>query len=437
MNQKIQSFFRFTPSLYFWGNVLIVSGLSISRAMLSIGQICILLAGVLQLLQNPAAFRQIVAKDKMLYVFSLLFILPLLSVFYTTDIGNWKSDLQIKLPFLILPFAYLLQPAFNAKQWATLAFLFVIPHGLIALFSVLDYHFFHLIPQISDKDIMQSGSIKISTGIDHIYFGIFLAYSALLAVVMSFPKNFQMPILPKKWQYVMQFFALLNTALVHFLTTRNGFLTLYVGFGILIAYYIIQNRKFLQGILLLVMLIFLPILVNKTVPTFRARVENTYWDAEQYLRFHRLCDCSLALRFYAWEHTWNIFQQHFFLGTGIADVKNDLLASYNLNDGKLEVAADLLPEELPESPHSQYLEYLAGLGIVGFMLLISMILLPLTDKNPKNIFLYLILGGMATIMLTESFLERQWGIAFFVTFYFLSRKFVHNQINKEGNVINE
>jgi O-antigen ligase len=423
MNQKIQSLFRFTPSLYFWGNVLIVSGLSISRAMLSIGQFLLIFAGILQLFQNPTAFRKILLKNKMLYIFALLFILPLLSGFYTSDIANWKSDLQIKLPFLILPFAYILQPNFNLKQWAILAFLFVIPHGLIALFSVLDYHFFHLIPQITDKNIMQSGSIKISTGIDHIYFGIFLAYSALFAMVMSFPKAFHLPALPKPYSFLMQFFALLNFILTHLLTSRNGFLTLYVGAGILILYYIIRNRKFGYGLALMALLVATPMIVQKTVPTFRARMENTYWDAEQYLRFHRLCDCSLALRFYAWEHTWGIFQQHFFLGTGIADVKKDLMESYNLNDGKLEVAADLTADELPEGPHSQYLEYLAGLGIVGFIALISTLFFPLTDKMPKNIFLYLILGGLATIMLTESFLERQWGIAFFVSFYYLARIF--------------
>src|SRR5690606_28722916 len=44
-------------------------------------------------------------------------LLYALSWFWTADKGEWNAHLQVKLPFVLLPLAFGLLPAFSAKHW--------------------------------------------------------------------------------------------------------------------------------------------------------------------------------------------------------------------------------------------------------------------------------------------------------------------------------
>ncbi|MFN0204168.1 MAG: O-antigen ligase family protein [Bacteroidia bacterium] len=422
--------------LFFLANLLILGGLSVARAPLSIGQMLVVLSAIWFCFQSKK-FPHFWA-DKYALGLMLMFILPFASYFVTEDTETWAKDLRIKLPFLFLPLAYSLAPSLSHLQYRLLALLFVFVHGLIGIVSVVVYY---LKPHAQDF-ILHNGSISMISHIDHIYFGIFLSFSAIWAFWFFVEKYFE-PLKPEDdeeipyiglkgntFRYLMLFFAILNAIIIHFLTSRNGFLALYSGIFAFILYYLVKKRKYLLGATAFLGTALMPFLAYHFVPSFHNRIDISRWDLEQYFVHHTACDCSLTLRLIAWEKTVDIFKKSPIIGTGMADVRKDLLASYSPEKLNMNIAPDLLPNEFLDSPHSQYLEHLAGLGGLGILSLCFALFYPLfMERNSISFPQVAIIAIISAALLTESALERQWGIAFFITFAMLLRKKRSNSFN--------
>ena len=70
--------------------------------------------------------------------------------------------------------------------------------------------------------------------------------------------------------------------------------------------------------------------------------------------------------------------------------------------------------------HNQYIQTFAELGILGFLLLITMLYFTLKKAYQNKDFLHITFGiTMIVLFLTESFFCRQRGITFFITLYCL------------------
>ena len=75
--------------------------------------------------------------------------------------------------------------------------------------------------------------------------------------------------------------------------------------------------------------------------------------------------------------------------------------------------------------HNQYVQNFAELGIVGFLILISILFLSLKTAIQRKDFMHIVFTIlMISLFLTESFLWRQRGVVFFIAFYclFMSQK---------------
>ncbi|MEM6264209.1 MAG: O-antigen ligase family protein [Bacteroidota bacterium] len=387
--------------------LVLATALPWSKALLSIGTGVISAIALWQLIIDKfrISFRQLVPA----IVVCSLFLLQVISFFYTENMGKWGSDVRIKANMVGLAFAIAILPKMKPWQYRTVLLSFIAMVTLIASTSLV-YYFIDFAEQT--EWVRKNSSIDIIGSIHHIYFGLMLAFAVIAGFLLWRKKN---EVLFPYERPLLLGITLLNLVFLHILTSRTGLVAFYAAVGGGVFFYILSERQFLKATGLVVVLTALPIVAYHTIPSFYYRVNVTHWDAHQYQNTNNsLNELSLSLRILAWQGAWDIFTKHPVIGVGISDVEDEMRVYYAGKE--MRASAD----QLLENPHSQYLEYLAGFGIVGICVLLCVLVFPLIDlgKNTTLLlfsFICLIFSGMVA----ESFLERQIGISFFVIFLML------------------
>lgn len=113
-----------------------------------------------------------------------------------------------------------------------------------------------------------------------------------------------------------------------------------------------------------------------------------------------------SIRVEKWKNTLETWSNHWLIGTGTGDMQDELNQTYEKNGFDLAL-------EYSFNPHNQYLQTLLTIGIAGFGLLIwwmaAMVISGLKYRNTL-LFTFGIIVSMS--ILTESMLERHWGVVF-------------------------
>jgi O-antigen ligase len=399
----------FFQQLAFGGSLLAIASLGVSPAGQSIGSILIVLAGIQVAIKEKRIIPQ--RHAPLVLFFGLAFLWLLLSYFWSDDLQRWGAELRIKLPLLLLPWAFSMISPFSARQKSQLSLAYLLIQVGIALLSVGNY--LNQYQENLDK-VRRNSSLEIFTEVNHIYFGVTLAFALLLGLHFLLRKPYLHAFFRgEKW--IVLLLLLTGLLCLHTLTSRTGLLAFYGGLFTYILALSIRRKAYLLGAGLLAGLILLPVLSMQLIPSFRYRVQVTFWDMEVSQRKNADLDYkSVGLRLKTWEACWHLFQQQPLTGVGFGDLKTELYDIYEETQLRASRVRWL------GSAHNQYLEQLAAGGIPAFLLLLLILLYPLFKKGwPPRELLTAFLALFAASMLTESMLERQLGITFFCIFLFL------------------
>ena len=400
-----------SPVNFAWfGTFAAVVSLSWSEAVQNIAMGFILAGALLHLLLQPrSTWITDPAKWKYGLLLTGIFGLSLLAGIYTDDGAAWSRDLRQKLPFLLLGLAFGILPSFSAKQLYVIVFAFLLVQATIALFSLIAF-FQHY--EMGMGRIARNANIPIIVKISHIYFGLLMAGSVILGLGCWLQRIFY----SFAWErHILLSLTVINFLCLHLLSSRTGLVAMYGGLGVGIILYVIRTRAWRAGGLILLILLSIPGISYYTIPTFQTRIHATLWDIQGYQHSDRdLAHHSASLRLLAWEAALHIFLDHPLLGTGIGDLESAMKVEYQ----QMEMRTSL--EQLPQTPHNQYLEYLAGFGLTGEILLLMVCLSPMLANEKKISYVFISFVGMyMTAMLFESLLERQIGMYFFIIFIML------------------
>ena len=390
--------------LSWFGCLLCLSSLSSSKALQSIS-IGVLGAGALWQLweaQSLNAWKS----NRFAWWLTGIFVLTFLSYFLTSDLSQWSRDMKGKVLFVAIPLALGGMIAFSARLYRLLWYAFILSQTIVAAIS-LGRYFAHF--DTMNEAIGKNANIDIVGNMSHIYFGLILALSIVLGLYLVW--RFK-----AVWwageKYLLLILVFTNIVFLHLLTSRTGLLTFYVGLLTMGIYILFQHQKKWPVLALLTVLLIGPVLSYQFVPSFRQRIDVTVWDVQQfYYDSETASDYSLASRFFAWETAWNMFVRQPLTGIGLADIETEMLRQ--------------APENIPtdkrlNNPHNQYLEYAAAFGILGWVWLGGMLLLPWWDSHFRISWLApTFISMFATGMVFESLLERQVGICLFCFFVYL------------------
>lgn len=381
-----------------------IAGYLWSRALLSISVVLIFANSL-----HPALLRRQWQQWKMDF-FSiacfLFFVAYVISGIWSSDVHQWWNSVTNKLPFSVLPFAFLSLPLKQLKWQKIIVWFLIMAHLIIvcysmgALFANFDYY-------VQSYNI--SHSLPTTIYDDHIRFSLSLVGTLIIMGYYLFENKSLL--LNKMECWLLGIVSIVFIIYLHILASKTGLLTLYIFLFLFALYLLKKKNKFRKYFFpLLALVIVLPISLYFVLPTFREKINYVRYEWHMVTTNDTLYyNLSDAGRVISYKMAAKVVEQHKWLGTGAGDIMHEMDTVYQQYFPEIPQANHLIP-------HNQYLFDFTALGIFfGFSLIILCIASFLFFPAP--IFYGRITSALMMVaMMAEAMLEIQFGVFIFLFF---------------------
>lgn len=332
----------------------------------------------------------------LLWGMSLLFILPLVSGWWSEDKQQWLDILRIKLPLLVLPLAFAAPFSLSQRQWE-----WVIRFFVLAVLAATFWSMFHYVSNIAaiNASYLEAKTMLTPLENDHVRFSWLVAVALLLSIYSAWQKRNENGI--EKWLLlpVIVWFIIF----LHLLAARTGLLSFYIMVAGLFLWLLFKKAKPVQLTLLLLLFVSLPAAAYFLLPSFQNRVKYFRYDLSYFKKNQYLPGSNDGVRVISIKAGWQLTRENPLAGVGFGDIETKTRALY----AKQYPA---MPETDKILPGSEWMIYGAGAGWPG-LLLFSLVMLipfftPVSEKLP-----WLLLNVTAAFsFLFDIGLEVQFGV---------------------------
>lgn len=377
----------------------ILFGLLFGKAILSIGMI---------LLSANAVFNQRIGSiwlrfrsEPILLALTGLFFLYFLSGLYSENLDYWVDRSRMKLPFLLMPFAFLSIPTFNERWGWPLLLGFC---GLVLLGCGYSLAQFAVAYDVILEGYKQ-GQV-LPTIIQHIRFSLMVVYCFALCVVFWEERP-----LPQLWlRWAAGLGALFFFFFLHVLAVRSGLLALYLVVAFLALRIVWRRTRSVIGMgLFLVVGLGFTLATYRFVPTIYNKVNYTLYSLDQIRQGKDVGDYSDSHRLGTIWAGLQMGSDHPLIGVGVGDVRDAM-------DGYLAQRFPSLAG-FGYLPHNQYVLVFAATGLLGLLYFSFATILPWFYRRAYQYPLITAFHLIAlSSFLVEHTLETQIGTAFYLVF---------------------
>jgi O-antigen ligase len=405
----------------------------------------------------------------LIFSFASLYLLYVIGLLYTENMAYAKFDLEVKLSLFIFPFLFatsdlnFAKGTFSEKRIAAIVYCLLLflttwlqrtEYGIlfftvltwIMLFGILFIFSDMLVPSYPvRKQITASfvagcliGSLILLLHAasrylyldDHgsfyywplswifhpSYYSMYLDF-AITALALELLNSKQVY---RLWGKVLMSVLLLYFIILIFLLgSKSGLLVLAALALLLVLYQVFVRKKFWMGIVVLAVSI-LAFYCGVNFFSYTAERVNLSLGSISNQQGSALDkENSINTRLEIWKDSWQIIKKNWLFGVGTGDVKDVLIEKYKKDHF-------VVGYKDRRNAHEQFLQTFIALGIVGFLILFAMIILPAWTALRHRHYLYFVfLVIFAINIMVESMLENQAGVifyAFFNVFLFSKRK---------------
>ncbi|MBH8559443.1 O-antigen ligase family protein [Hymenobacter negativus] len=337
---------------------------------------------------------------------AMVFVLHVLAGFYTQagNMDEYRFDLGMQLPFLILPLSFWLLPPLPSRYLRWLWELFIAMTVIAALGATINY-------LLHAREINESymHSKVMPTEPDHIRFSIIVTMAIAAAVLLLAHQA-----IPHSWRNWVKGAVVVLALFLHLLAVRSGEMTFYALGGMAVLWLAFSRKQWQKSLLLLVTLMLLPTVSYLAFPTFRNRVYNTQEDVSKVQESSEGKNFSISARVYSYQAALAVWRDNKLIGVGKPNLEGEMARRY----------AKLHPQLTPEFyilPHNQYLYNLAAYGVIGLLVFCLSLFYPAWWARHRHAPLLLAqYVSIALSFLVEYTLETQIGLAFVVFFLLLA-----------------
>ena len=337
---------------------------------------------------------------------AVVFVLHLLAGLHTqaSNLDEYRFDLGMQLPFVILPLSFWLLPPLPGRYLRWLWWLFVAMTAAAALGATVNY-------LLHAREINESylHSKVMPTEPDHIRFSIIVTMAIATAVLLLLNRA-----VPRGWRIWVKGAVVGLVLFLHLLAVRSGEMTFYALGGLAVLWLGAAKKQWKQATLLVVALVLLPVVSYLAFPTFRNRFYNTQEDVSKVQESSEGKNFSISSRVYSYQAALGVWRDNKLLGVGKPNLESEMAKRY----------AMLYPQLTPDFyilPHNQYLYNLAAYGAVGLLVFSMSFFYPAwwARRKPAPVLLAQYVS-IALSFLVEYTLETQIGLAFAVFFLLLA-----------------
>jgi O-antigen ligase len=374
----------------------VFAGFSSFRLVISLGVIGLIVFGLLAF-NIKETFKAYISRPAF-YLNVLFFLVILLSFFNSEDKHHWLTFLQIKLPFLFLPLAFCSFSFFDRAFFNKILFAFACIMTISAIGVMINYaaNYEYITRWVSGGGI-------IPTPFSHIRYTLLLVFAFFCFIWLWEEK-----VLVKSWLLLIP--AVFIFVVIHILSSRSGWVALYVGLLFYLITYVVRYRKYLIGAVMLVTLVLAPILFYQFIPSFHNKVGYMRWNIERY-QLGEVDDMSDAMRITSWRSGVKIIEEHPYTGVGVGD----------LLDESKKASRELFPkiknDEDRKMPHNEFIWIWAATGIFGLIGYCVAFLFPfISGMRARNWLFAILFIIFLSAFMTEPALEEQIGSTFYLLF---------------------
>lgn len=343
---------------------------------------------------------------------TLFFLGILITGIYSADMRYLLERLRIKLPFLLLPFAFASMPRLKEKEYFSIFYFF-----LILLFGsaiLVGFGYWQNYEVITNN--LGKGQ-PIPTPVNHIRYSLMMAFSIVGGIVLYF-RGFY-------WKWAWEKWLILGMVgflffFIHVLSVRSGILVLYASLLFLSLRFAFLQKRYSLGIASAIVLLCIPPLAYNSIEGFKQKVDYTIWDWQQYY-YDLPLRSSDASRLISFKVGLEICQKEKWLGVGAGDLRKEV---HQIYDQRFPEITD------KKMPHNQFISVCAGMGIIGLAVFILAFFFPLFYKKikPDALFITLHLIIFASFF-TENTIENSVGVGFYVFFLLLGIHYLSKNKN--------
>ena len=336
-------------------------------------------------------------KQNKVWLFILtLFILPVLTISYSEDKSFFFIEKRLLL--LILPII-LTTIKLSRRQVECVLYSFVLACVIASTYSLLFAHNNHK-PASSELTFD-------AIGISHVYFGIYLCLSIFILI----DKLDGFTVRSSFSNFVSVFIALFLLMILFILGSRMAIISLLLIAILFFIRFVVKTKRWLLSFSMILTAVCIFFAVMYFSDNSRNRILFLF-DRENYQVGDNFWN-NIGSRLSSFKCIFPTFRASPFLGTGLGDVQGDLDRCYN-DSGFLSLVG--------MNAHNQYLQFLLSAGVIGLISFLSFLAYSFFSAfKEKNFLLLSFLLLFILCGLTESLLERQYGISFFAFFYFFLR----------------
>lgn len=406
--QKLKASFFYLTILFF------IISLPYKLIISNISFILILIAWIINGVKVPVFKNH--SKFYYVVIFSLLFLIQIPSLLYTSDLEYGFKLLQRKLPILLFPIVIATVNIDKTKQHQRLNRLlwYFVYSCLIAsticlvsaIFSQWSNFGFNL--KNIDWSVFTYHKLTEVLGIHSIYFALQIGMANIfITYKLFFNYNQFSPFSRLKYVTFFIFFFLIMLLL----TTRMVILAFLLIVILSVIRYIVINRKIIQGTVIITSILLLLISMVYFNPVLKDRVKEAVNYKSKY-SVDRVWG-GRGLRLLKWDCSWALIKQNPILGVGLGDVQENLQNCYEeKNYGQL-----LFWKNIQYNAHNQYLQIYLEAGFPACLMLFLCFVVPfITSVKEKNFLYIMFLVFIFLCFMTESILVRQRGIMFYAFF---------------------
>ena len=357
---------------------------------------------------------ELLKERRYLQVMFLFFGAVVVSVFLSSDFKQALKFLDSRIALFYLPLT--IGTLHLSKQFRnTLLLLFAILTTVMCAVCLgygLDRSQFFEKPEFLYNDALtqvlgqQSIYIALLVNLSIYIFGYFLFFKKV------------------KYKVALVLGMLFLFAMSYLLASRIMMGTLFVVCAGFCFYYILQRKKYVQGVALLAALFAGGLLIYQLFPQTMNRFKELTYTQFDYQSMGKESHYNMEvtadqwnganLRMAAWRCGWELFKQHPIFGVHIGDKKTKLFEMYAQKGFQFGI-------ENNKNVHSNFLDILYSLGLIGFALFLTgWIVLPIvTACKQQDGLAILVITTFAAAWITEIYFDRNLGgmlTGFFIPF---------------------
>ena len=378
------------------GLFLLLTGLFFSRFALAVGMAVLVGVAVVHYFKRGSRHFRL---EKPLLVYTSVFLMYLLTGFYSEDKQFFTERIRVCLPFLFLPFAFSLPMLDKEKKWSLWLFYYLLLVSVTAIWSTIGYFLVY-----DSIGLFTENGTLLPTPINHVRYSLMVAFAILVGIHLFFNFGF------KHWS--VKFFVLLLVAFLilylHFLAVRSGIVGFYISMVFIVLREIVARKKIRHSIVA-VSILAISLTSFRLIPSFQKKLQVTCQSVSSILQKREIENISDNGRMKSLEAGLYVGFSNLWTGVGVGDVKSEVVKYYK-DDSSHWASRELLP-------HNQFVFVFAAAGLPGLLWFTFVVLYPLFYYR---LWRYNLVMGFNLIMLGsflfDHTLETQIGVGVYLVF---------------------